>query len=62
MNRGDMEGLLSHYHPNCGDGAREKGRANRFDRRHRGSGSGAERRSIIVIILYEKATGHYRRP
>ena len=20
MNRGDMEGLLSHYHPNCGDG------------------------------------------
>ena len=23
MNRGDMEGLLSHYHPNCGDGERD---------------------------------------
>ena len=23
MNRGDMEGLLSHYHPNCGEGGRD---------------------------------------
>ena len=31
MNRGDMEGLLSHYHPNCGDGGRDGRKDGRID-------------------------------
>ena len=40
MNRGDMEGLLSHYHPNCGDGGGR--RDGRID-------------SIVVIAVAEQS-------
>ena len=50
MNRGDMEGLLSHYQPNCGHGGTR--RIDRFDRRRRRSGSSRAESGDPLLLLY----------
>ena len=53
MNRGDMEGLLSHYQPNCGQGGEETRRIDRFDRRRRRrSGSSRAESGDPLLLLY----------